>query len=80
MRQKVCYLYYYSCFGCFIDDFHLVEETKTYQETNEFYKQFAWDKNKYWAENPKDLIENYIYLYHLNQYIILPDYPEELND
>ena len=53
---------------------------KTYQETNEFYKQFAWDKNKYWAENPKDLIENYIYLYHLNQYIILPDYPEELND
>jgi len=53
---------------------------KTYQETDEFYKQFAWDKNKYWAENPKDLIENYIYLYHLNQYIILPDYPEELND
>lgn len=54
--------------------------TKTYQETSSFYKQYAADKNTYWAQHPMDLIENYIYLYHLNQYIILPDYPEELND
>ena len=38
---------------------------KTYTETSEFYKQYAADKNKYWAQMPMDLIENYIYLYHL---------------
>lgn len=53
---------------------------KTYQENSDFFKQYAYDKNTYWMQNPSNLIENYIYLYHLNQYIILPDYPEAISD
>ena len=53
---------------------------KTYIETDEFYKQYAAEKNRYWAQMPMDLIENYIYLYHLGQYIILPDFPDKVND
>lgn len=27
-----------------------------------------------------ELIENYIYLYHTNQFILLPTYPEQISD
>ena len=27
-----------------------------------------------------DLIENYIYLYHLKQFVIIPTFPESIND
>lgn len=31
-------------------------------------------------ERPFNMIENYIYLYHIDKFIVLPTYPEEIND